>query len=124
MSPYERLGGARAVHALTHHFYDLIDREPLYAELRALHAGGTDQVRPAFEAWLTAWLGGPVALSTPHGCIMGRHRAMGFGTLPAAQWIAAMDAALVEHVGDDDLRTAMRARFLQMARGMIVRPDA
>lgn len=121
MTPFQRLGGAPVARALAHEFYDLVDRDPRYATLSALHVGGTAEVRIAFEAWLTAWLGGP-PLPPPadptRGCIMSRHRAMGFGPEPAEQWIAAMDVALSRHVPDAELAALMRTALTRMARAM------
>ena len=37
MTPYETLGGEAGVRALVDRFYDLMDLEPAYAGIRALH---------------------------------------------------------------------------------------
>ena len=36
-TPYEQLGGADAVRALVDRFYDLMELEPRYADLRRTH---------------------------------------------------------------------------------------
>jgi len=36
-TPYELLGGSDVVSAIANRFYELMDSEPQYAELRALH---------------------------------------------------------------------------------------
>ncbi|MDH7640436.1 globin domain-containing protein [Sphingomonas oryzagri] len=119
MTPFQRIGGIEVVRALSDDFYDRIEAEPRFAELRALHAD-MQGVRAAFATWLSAWLGGPPLPPDPRGCIMSRHRAMGFGRVPAAQWIAAMERSLALHIEDAELRASMLAAFGRMAAAMLV----
>lgn len=121
MTPFERIGGAPVVHALAAGFYDAIEEDDRFAELRAMH-GDMTEIRAAFAAWLGAWLGGPPLPADPRGCIMSHHRALAFGPRPAEQWLAAMDIALAEHVADEDLRSALREAFTRMAAAMISQP--
>lgn len=44
-TPYEWLGGRPAVRQLVGYFYDLMDLEPAYAELRAAHGSTLDDAR-------------------------------------------------------------------------------
>ena len=39
-SPFERVGGHAALQAITNRFYDLMEQDPAYAELRAMHSPG------------------------------------------------------------------------------------
>ena len=44
-TPYAHLGGESALRALVERFYDLMDLEPAYAGIRALHAPALDDAR-------------------------------------------------------------------------------
>ncbi len=120
MIPYERIGGRDGVQALASGFYDLVDLDERYAELRALHGHGTGEVRQAFGLWLAAWLGGPVEIAGSQGCIMSRHRAMRFGPALADQWLDAMERTVERIVHDPQLATAMLQAMTGMARAMVV----
>ncbi|MBL8304434.1 MAG: cyanoglobin, partial [Ideonella sp.] len=58
-SPYERLGGDAGVRALVDRFYDLMDIEPAYTGLRAIHPESLDGSRDKLHWFLSGWLGGP-----------------------------------------------------------------
>ena len=46
-SPFERVGGHPAMRAITDRFYDLMEQDPAYAELRTMHAADLAPGRPA-----------------------------------------------------------------------------
>ena len=58
-TPFERLGGETGVRALVDRFYDLMDLEPAYAGIRALHPTALDGSRDKLFWFLCGWLGGP-----------------------------------------------------------------
>ena len=58
-TPFVRLGGEGGVRALVDRFYDLMDLEPAYAEIRAMHPGTLDGSRDKLFWFLCGWLGGP-----------------------------------------------------------------
>ena len=45
ITPFEWIGGEARVQALTDRFYDLMDLEPAYTELRAAHGPELDSAR-------------------------------------------------------------------------------
>jgi len=51
-TPYALLGGDAAVRALVERFYDLMELEPRYAELRALHAADLTQAFFETADWM------------------------------------------------------------------------
>ncbi len=59
--PRPRTSGsaAKPVHALVDRFYDLMDLEPAYRDLRASHGTTLDEARDKLAWFLTGWLGGP-----------------------------------------------------------------
>ena len=58
-TPFEWIGGEEKVRALVNRFYDLMDLEPAYAELRAAHGNMLDDARQKLFWFLCGWLGGP-----------------------------------------------------------------
>lgn len=56
---FMRLGGEAAVRALVEQFYDLMDLEPRFADIRRLHPGSLDGSRDKLHWFLCGWLGGP-----------------------------------------------------------------
>ena len=58
-TPFEWIGGETRVHALVERFYDLMDLEPAYVELRAVHGPVLDDARQKLFWFLCGWLGGP-----------------------------------------------------------------
>ena len=76
MSPFERLGGHATMEAICNRFYDLMDGDPAYAELRAMHAPDLAQMRKSLPLFLAGWSGGPREWfeANPGRCMMSLHR--------------------------------------------------
>ena len=94
-SPFERIGGEARVHALVERFYDLMDLEPAYVELRAVHGSTLDDARQKLHWFLCGWLGGPDLYQERFGHPRLRRRHMPFpiGIKERDQWVACMDQA-------------------------------
>ena len=58
-TPFEWIGGEARVKALVERFYDLMDLEPAYRELRAAHGSDLASARDKLFWFLCGWLGGP-----------------------------------------------------------------
>src|SRR3546814_11731031 len=56
---FDLIGGAMIVRQITDHFYDLMEADPAYAQLRDLHAEDLASMRVSLAGFLNAWLGGP-----------------------------------------------------------------
>lgn len=119
-TPYERMGGEAGVHALVQRFYDLMDLEPGYAELRAVHGSELDQARQKLEWFLSGWLGGPQHHIERYGHPRLRMRHMPFriGVRERDQWLACMDQAMGEVGVEPVLRQRLRESFFQTADWM------
>jgi hemoglobin len=119
-TPFEWIGGEARVHALTERFYDLMDLEPAYAQLRAAH--GTDLVRARQHLFwfLCGWLGGPQLYTDRFGHPRLRMRHMPFviGIQERDQWLACMDQAMGETDVPQDLRERLKSSFFQTADWM------
>lgn len=119
-TPFEQLGAAR-VAAIVDRFYDLMERDPAFAELRAMHAEDLGPMRVSLTGFLTAWLGGPRDWfgERPGTCIMSLHGAMPISPQAGEQWIAAMERAIAaEPDVAPELAHALSQALGRMARAM------
>ena len=120
-TPYARLGGEAAVRALVDHFYDLMDLEPEYAQLRAVHGTDLAGARDKLFWFLSGWLGGPSLYIERfgHPRLRARHLPFAIGTVERDQWMACMNQAMVETGIDEDLRLRLVQAFFQTADWMV-----
>lgn len=121
-TPYERLGGLPVLEAISNRFYDLMDQDPAYAELRAMHAPSLDKMRVALAQFLMGWSGGPRDWfdANPGRCMMSVHKPYAISADVAGQWADAMSRAVHDTLEESDPPLAKEmARVLdQMARSM------
>ncbi len=119
-SPFEWIGGEERVMALTERFYDLMDLEPAYAALRAVHGSDLSAARQKLAWFLTGWMGGPQRYTEQFGHPMLRARHMPFkiGILERDQWLACMDQAMGDTAVPEALRARLRESFFQTADWM------
>jgi len=125
-TPYDQIGGERLA-AIVDRFYDLMDEDPAYAGLRAMHAADLGPMRASLTGFLTAWLGGPRDWfgARPGTCIMSLHGAMAIGPDVANQWIEAMERAIAAERGlAPDLSVTVSRALGRMARAMARMPQA
>ncbi|MFM2343299.1 MAG: hypothetical protein RLZZ592_2952 [Pseudomonadota bacterium] len=116
-TPYEWVGGDARVRELVDRFYDLMDLEPAYRELRAAHGTTLDEARDKLHWFLSGWLGGPDLYIERfgHPRLRMRHMPFSIGILERDQWVACMhqamtevqlDPALIERLTESFMRTA------------------
>ena len=119
-TPFEWIGGEEKVRALVERFYDLMDLEPGYAELRAAHGPGLDNARQRLFWFLCGWLGGPNYYTEQFGHPRLRMRHMPFkvGIKERDQWLACMDQAMAETGVPEGLRARLNNSFFQTADWM------
>lgn len=119
-TPFEWIGGEPRVRALVDRFYDLMDIEPGYRELRAAHGSLLDDARDKLFWFLCGWLGGPSYYEDRfgHPRLRMRHMPFAIGILERDQWLACMDQAMGETGVPDDLRTRLRESFFRTADWM------
>jgi len=121
VTPFERIGGAVPVRALAERFYALIDRDPVYADLRAAHGPDLAPIAASLAGFLTAWLGGPRDWFTekPGICIMRMHRQLDFAPELAVQWATAMRESLAADPSlDAEIAAQMGDALTRMAHAM------
>jgi hemoglobin len=117
-TPFELLGGADAVRALSERFYDLMEaHEPALARLHPLDEAGriTRTSRDRFALFLIGWLGGPQDYMAQHGHPRLRMR---HGRVPVDEamrdaWLRCMNTALAG--SPEPVRSYLAQRFAEVA---------
>jgi hemoglobin len=119
-TPFDRIGGEEKVKALVERFYDLMQLEPRYAQLRAAHGTELARARQNLFWFLCGWLGGPQHYTERfgHPRLRMRHMPFSIGTQERDQWVACMDQAMAETGVPEDLRAKLNDSFSQTADWM------
>ena len=119
-TPFEWIGGEAQVRALVDRFYDLMDLEPGYRELRAAHGPSLDSARDKLFWFLCGWLGGPDYYQERfgHPRLRMRHMPFSIGIVERDQWLACMDQAMGDVGVDATLRARLKNSFFQTADWM------
>jgi hemoglobin len=119
-SAFERIGGEPAVRALVDRFYDLMDLEPEYAALRALHPATLDGSRDKLHWFLCGWFGGPQHYVDRYGhpMLRARHLPYRIGIRERDQWLACMGRAMSEREVDPTLASRLAESFFGTAEWM------
>ncbi len=97
-TPFQRLGGEPGVRTLVDRFYYLMDLEPGYAVLRALHPADLSGSRDKLFWFLCGWLGGPAHYESRfgHPRLRARHLPYSIGIQERDQWMQCMLQAMAE----------------------------
>lgn len=120
-TPFHRLGGAPVFAAICNRFYDLMEQDPAYAELRAMHASDLAPMREALPKFLAGWAGGPRDWfeANPGRCMMSVHKPFIITRETAGQWADAMQRAIADVAPEPaDMARAMGDILADLARGM------
>ena len=119
-TPFEWIGGEDQVRALVDRFYDLMDLEPRYAELRAAHGSELERARQNLFWFLCGWLGGPQHYTDRfgHPRLRMRHMPFRIGIQERDQWLACMDQAMHEVTLDPALIKRLQEAFFGTADWM------
>ena len=121
---YEALGGDARVRELVDRFYDLMDLEPGYRELRAVHGNTLESAREKLYLFLSGWLGGPSLYTDRYGhpMLRARHLPFAIGTVERDQWMACMKQAMEELEVPAQMRTGLEQAFFKTADWMRNQP--
>lgn len=119
-TPFERVGGDAGVRGLVDRFYDLMDLEPAFAQIRALHPQVLDGSRDKLYWFLSGWLGGPnlYVEQFGHPRLKMRHFPYAIGTVDRDQWLACMQQALQDSQVEAALATRLMESFFGTADWM------
>lgn len=121
VTPFHLVGGASVVSQLVETFYDLMEKDPAFAELRAMHAPDLTPMRGSLTGFLTAWMGGPRTWfeENPGKCMMSLHAKLPITKQTADQWVSAMRQAISAVGIEPKIGTAMGDALERMAAGMM-----
>jgi hemoglobin len=119
-SLYDTIGGESKLRQMVDRFYDLMELEPEFAGIRALHPPTTEGSRDKLFWFLSGWMGGPDAYIERYGHprLRMRHMPFAIGTSERDPWLRAMAWAM-EDVGiAEELRVRLMESFYQTADWM------
>lgn len=122
---YDVIGGARGVRELVERFYDLMELEPEFAGIRAMHPTPLDTSRDKLFMFLSGWMGGPDLFVERfgHPRLRARHLPFAIGSSERDQWLRAMAWAM-EDVGiEEALRVRLMESFFKTADWMRNKAD-
>ena len=124
-TPYDLIGGDAKVRQLVDHFYDLMEFEPAYARLRAVHGNSLESAREKLYQFLSGWLGGPSLYTDRYGhpMLRARHLPFAIGDVERDQWMACMRQAMEEIGVPQQLRGALGDAFQKTADWMRNQPS-
>jgi hemoglobin len=120
-TPFDLVGGMAVVREIVDRFYDLLEGEAAFAELRNLHAADLAPMRDSLTGFLAAWLGGPRDwfAQNPGKCMMSAHRGVAMNADVGRQWADAMARAIaaspVEPVLGGKMANALSDLAIRMA---------
>jgi hemoglobin len=119
-TPYEMIGGEANLRALVDRFYDLMELEPRYAELRAAHGSTLEHAREKLFMFLSGWLGGPPLYTDKfgHPMLRARHLPFSIGATERDQWIACMGQAMAELEVPEPFRLGLLGNLFKTADWM------
>jgi hemoglobin len=120
-TPYEAIGREAGVRALVDAFYDRMNLNPAFAQLRAIHAQDLGPMRERLTDWLSGWMGGPAVYAQRHPgrpCIVSAHAPFRIDTVLADQWLACMQLALSDCAMPEDWRALTEEAFARMCEGL------
>ena len=119
-TPYDLIGGDAKVRELVERFYDLMELEPGYAQLRKVHGSTLESAREKLHLFLSGWLGGPSLYTDRfgHPMLRARHMPFAIGTVERDQWMACMVQAMKEVDIPQGLRMGLEQSFFKTADWM------
>ena len=121
---YELLGGDNQHRALVDRFYDLMDLEPDFAALRAMHPVTLDNSRDKLYRFLSGWSGGPDLYTSVHGqpFLRARHLPFAIGTAERDQWLTCMLLAMRDLAYPEEKQETLLNAFFGTADWMRNQP--
>lgn len=119
-SAFDAIGGEENVRKLVDRFYDLMELEPKYAELRATHGTDLHTARDKLFWFLCGWMGGPdyYIERFGHPRLRARHLPFAIGIQERNQWLACMLQAMEETGVEAGLQERLLQALFQTADWM------
>lgn len=122
-APFEAVGGEPGVRALVDRFYDLMELEPGYADLRRLHPPDLQGSRDKLHWFLCGWLGGPSLYTDRfgHPRLRARHLPYAIDQRQRDLWLACMLHAMKDRDLPEPLLERLLRSFFNTADWMVNR---
>ncbi len=117
---FEQLGGESGVRELVDRFYDLMELEPEFAGIRAMHPQPLDGSRDKLFWFLCGWMGGPdhYIERFGHPRLRARHLPFPIASNERDQWLRCMAMAMQDIGLQEDLQLRLMQSFFQTADWM------
>ncbi len=117
---FDIIGGEARLRELVDRFYDLMDLEPQFAALRAMHPPTLDGSRDKLFWFLTGWSGGPnhYIERFGHPRLRARHLPFSIAATERDQWLRCMALAMHEIDLPEALQERLITSFFQTADWM------
>ena len=117
ITPYAMVGGEARLRRIVTRFYEIMDRDPEAAGIRAMHAADLAPVREKLFEFLSGWLGGPPLYQQrkDHKCVVTAHSAFAIGPAERDQWLYCMRHALEDEGLPKEVRDYLDRPFYRIA---------
>jgi len=117
---YVLIGGDTKLRELVDRFYDLMELEPEFSDIRALHPASLDGARDKLHWFLSGWMGGPDLYIERfgHPRLRARHLPFPIASRERDQWLRCMALALQDVGIEDLLQQRLMESFYQTADWM------
>jgi hemoglobin len=117
---FDIIGGEARLRELVDRFYDLMDLEPQFAALRAMHPPSLDGSRDKLFWFLSGWSGGPnhYIERFGHPRLRARHLPFSIASNERDQWLRCMALAMHELDMPQALQERLIDSFFQTADWM------
>lgn len=117
---YELIGGEAKLRELVDRFYDLMDLEPEFAGIRALHPASLEGSRDKLFWFLSGWMGGPNLYIERfgHPRLRARHLPYPIASDERDQWLRCMAWAMQDVEVPPSLQERLMHSFYQTADWM------
>ncbi|MFV9475253.1 group II truncated hemoglobin [Advenella sp. RU8] len=125
VSFYDQIGGEQGLKELVDRFYDLMDLESDFKELRDTHGESLDNAREKLFLFLSGYLGGPDRYISQfgHPRLKARHMPFSIGSVERDQWVICMGRAMMDQNIPEPIMDRMLQSFYGVADWMRNRDD-
>jgi hemoglobin len=119
-SAYELIGGEITLRELVDRFYDLMELEPEFAGIRAMHPASLEGSRDKLFWFLSGWSGGPnhYIERFGHPRLRARHLPFSIASSERDQWLRCMALAMQDIGIAEPLQQRLMESFYQTADWM------
>jgi hemoglobin len=119
--PYDLIGQEEGIRRLVSAFYDLMEQDPAFARLRAIHAPDLTPMRARLADFLGQWMGGPRVYAERHPgrpCVVSAHAPFKIDAAMAEDWMACMRKALEQAQTSEPVRKMIEPVLADMCQGL------